>query len=544
MLALGAGARASTWPEEATGVELVAAHGLGLLGALLVAVIAQRWGVWRWLSALAAAPLALGPAQVAAAGRGVLEPALVLCVVGALVAALWTARSGLVASVLALLAAVGASVLLLVLSPGGDTGPLALLAPFAGPRPDDVVTLLLGRPVEDVFLTAPPPRGLGVEPVGVVRDVPVTLEVLAAAVAAVLTLAALLGLGRARRSRLRWAAAALAVVPGLFAAGALVEGVTPAVLLPVLAMLPGAGAVGLTALLRGRRGRRAGPVGPDDVDRAALAALPAAPEGPPAPVAVVIAAYDEAPGIGAVLAALPGEVCGLGVLVVVVDDGSTDGTAQAVAAAGRALAEAGPPEGAPEVLAVACPVNRGQGAALRLGYRVARERGARYVVTTDADGQYDVGDLPAVLAPVVAGEADFVTGSRRLGRQMTRDRFRRLGVHVFAGVVSAVSGTWVTDTSFGLRAMRADLTGVLTLRQPQYQSSELLLGVLSHGYRVREVPATMHVRTSGSTKKGTNLVYGSRYARVVLGTWWREGLLRPADETAPALRRRPHPRDV
>ncbi|MEJ5887467.1 glycosyltransferase family 2 protein [Pseudokineococcus marinus] len=482
-----------------------------VVAALLVAVLAVRWGAWRWLAALAALPAAVGPAQVAAGGRGVLEPLLVLVVVAGLAAVLWRVPAGLLASVGALLAAVAASLALLGLSAGGDRGPLAVLAPLAPGGTLDVGGQLQGPRATDAL------TGSGTGPL-------VTTEVVVAALGLLLALAAAAGLGRARPSRLRRTALVLAVVPLLFAAGALVDGVTPAVVLPALAVLPAAGAVGLTALLRGRRGRRSGPVPPDDVDRAAVADLHArvgVPELPP--VAVVIAAYDEAPGIGAVLAGLPAEVLGLRVAVVVVDDGSTDGTAEAVAASGRALA-------------VACPANRGQGAALRLGYRVAREHGARYVVTTDADGQYDVGDVPAVLRPVVEGEADFVSGSRRLGHQHTRDRVRRTGVHVFAWVVSAMSGTRVTDTSFGLRAMRADLTGVVTLRQPQYQSSELMLGALSHGYRVREVPATMHVRSAGASKKGRNLVYGSRYARVVVGTWWREGLLTPADEVAPALR--------
>jgi hypothetical protein len=79
------------------------------------------------------------------------------------------------------------------------------------------------------------------------------------------------------------------------------------------------------------------------------------------------------------------------------------------------------------------------------------------------------------------------------------------------------------------------VTGVVTLNQPQYQSSELLIGVVSHGFRVLEVPGTMHLRSAGSTKKGRNLVYGTRYAKVVLGTWWREGCPSPVADHAPAL---------
>jgi glycosyltransferase involved in cell wall biosynthesis len=224
-----------------------------------------------------------------------------------------------------------------------------------------------------------------------------------------------------------------------------------------------------------------------------------------------------------VLASMPDTVCGLPMDVVVVDDGSSDGTADAARGTGRALV-------------VPCCANRGQGAALRLGYRIAREHGAAYVVTTDADGQYDVADLPTVLQPLLDGRADFVSGSRRLGVQENRDAVRQAGTYVFAWLISALVGRHVTDTSFGLRAMRSEVTAAVTLNQPQYQSSELLIGVVSHGFRVLEVPATMHVRSAGSSKKGGNLAYGTRYARVVLGTWWREGCPAPLAECAPALR--------
>jgi glycosyltransferase involved in cell wall biosynthesis len=303
------------------------------------------------------------------------------------------------------------------------------------------------------------------------------------------------------------------------------------VALTAVAWWPAAGALGLTALLRGRRGRAVDRPQLDDVDREALGDFDRRYRTPRlAPVTVVIAAYDEERGLPAVLASLPGSVCGLAADVVVVDDGSSDGTAAVV-------------DRDPGAYLVRCGTNRGQGAALRLGYRVAREHGARYLLTTDADGQYDTADLPVVLAPVLEGRADFVTGSRRLGHQHTYDRVRRAGVHVFAGLVSALVGQRITDTSFGLRAMRAEVTAAVTLNQVQYQSSELLLGVCSHGFRVLEVPATMHLRTAGASKKGRNLVYGRRYAGVVLGTWWREGCPRPVTESARALRH-PERRDA
>jgi hypothetical protein len=226
------------------------------------------------------------------------------------------------------------------------------------------------------------------------------------------------------------------------------------------------------------------------------------------PVAIVIAAFNEADVIGRVIETLPATICGLETAVVVVSDGSKDKTAEEARTQGALVCDV--------------PVNRGQGAALRLGYRLAREGGAGYIVTTDADGQYNPAEMERVLAPVVAGEADFVTGSRKLGSQETNDLVRRLGTWVFAVTISVLTRQRITDSSFGLRAMRAEVTGAVRLEQPQYQSSELLIAVLAHGFRVVEVPATIHKRKVGESKKGHNAIYGLKFASVVVGTWWRE----------------------
>ncbi|HLI14882.1 MAG TPA: glycosyltransferase family 2 protein [Acidimicrobiales bacterium] len=226
------------------------------------------------------------------------------------------------------------------------------------------------------------------------------------------------------------------------------------------------------------------------------------------PVAVVIAAYRERDNIGTVVGSLPGRVCGLEAKAIVVVDGEEDGTAEIVRRAGH--------------YAVVAPVNRGQGAALRLGYRVAREHGARFIVTADADGQTDPADLEVVLDPVVRDEADFVNGSRRLGETHSTDTVRNLGVRVYALVVSVLTRRRVTDTANPIRAMRAELTGELELAEPQYQASELLISVLMRGERYAERPVTMRARGSGRSKKGGNLLYGLRYGRVVLRTYRRE----------------------
>ncbi|MGH9127180.1 MAG: glycosyltransferase family 2 protein [Acidimicrobiales bacterium] len=237
------------------------------------------------------------------------------------------------------------------------------------------------------------------------------------------------------------------------------------------------------------------------------------------PVVVVIAAYNEEDGIASVLRDIPESVCGLGVDTIVVVDGATDGTADAarIADAARNVGAVG----AARVLVCDVRVNRGQGAALRLGYRLARENGAEYIATTDADGQYDPKQLPSIIEPLIAGRADFVSGSRRLGSAETTDRFRAAGVVVFAGLISVLTGRRITDPSYGMRAMRVDVAEAVTLRQPQFQATELLIGVAQRGFRIVEVPATIYRRSAGTSKKGHNITYGLRVGRVILATWWR-----------------------
>jgi glycosyltransferase involved in cell wall biosynthesis len=251
------------------------------------------------------------------------------------------------------------------------------------------------------------------------------------------------------------------------------------------------------------------------------------------PVALVIAAYNEEGAVGPVVQNLPAQVCGLDTATIVVADGCADGTAKEADAAGALVADV--------------PVNRGQGAALRLGYRIARDGGAQYIVTTDADGQYNPAEIEGMLALVVAGKADFVTGSRQLGSAESKDPIRQAGVRFFAAAISLLTGQKISDTTFGLRAMRAEVTGAVQLSQPQYQASELLIGVIIHGYKVAEVPATIHRRRVGESKKGqnpfyhlhipgvNNLFYGLRFSRVVFGTWWRERQRR-SGRTSPSPR--------
>jgi glycosyltransferase involved in cell wall biosynthesis len=226
------------------------------------------------------------------------------------------------------------------------------------------------------------------------------------------------------------------------------------------------------------------------------------------PIVVLIASYLEADNIGAVLKAVPPEVDGHAVTTLVVVDGGDDGTEEIVAEHGAYCA--------------VLPVNMGQGVALKLGYELADAHGASYIVTVDADGQNDPAEVPDLLAPVLAGEADFVIASRRLGTDHTSDGVRRAGVVFFSRVINTLAGQHLTDTSNGFRALTIDVLRDVTLEQDQYQTAELIISAAARGWRLGERPTVWHPRASGESKKGANIFFALQYARVVLRTWLRE----------------------
>jgi glycosyltransferase involved in cell wall biosynthesis len=258
----------------------------------------------------------------------------------------------------------------------------------------------------------------------------------------------------------------------------------------------------------------------NDERGAATAFLSVHPPGLGAPLAIVIPAYNEEPTVAEVVAEIPRSAAGLKTEVIVVVDGARDATAARAAGAGALVCDV--------------PVNRGQGAALKLGYWLARARGAQVIATIDADGQYEPEEIGRVVQPILDGRADFVSGSRRLGAELTTDRVRHLGVLVFGGLISVLVRHRITDPACGIRAMRSEVTAAVRLEQPQYQASELMISAALHGFRLAEVPTTMRDRGvhATATKKGGNFGYGVRFARAALRTWMR-------DRTAARMRLRP-----
>ena len=230
------------------------------------------------------------------------------------------------------------------------------------------------------------------------------------------------------------------------------------------------------------------------------------PELRQASVVVIIPAYNESATIGEVLRNLPREVAGLRVAPLVVDDGSSDGTAAIAREQGAVVVH---------------PINRGQGAALLTGYELAARAGAKVIAITDADGQTVPEELERLVRPIIEDEADFVNGSRILGHYEPDSAVRALGVTVLSRVVSVLTATKVTDVSSPFRAFRAEAVERLHLQQPQFQASELLIEAIRKRLRFREVPITMRRRQAGTSRKPGSVRYAWAFVKAMMGTWLR-----------------------
>jgi glycosyltransferase involved in cell wall biosynthesis len=222
---------------------------------------------------------------------------------------------------------------------------------------------------------------------------------------------------------------------------------------------------------------------------------------------VVIPALDEEQSLPGVLMRMPKVAAGVPVRVLVVDDGSHDGTADVARAHGAFV--------------VRHETNVGGGAALRTGFALAAEAGADIVVTMDADGQHLPEELDRMIEPVASGRAGLAVGSRTLGAAEPNTFARELGIAVFNRLISFLTGRRITDCSNGYRAVRTGVLRSLDLRQQQFHTAEFLIQALARGVEVVEVPVTVAQRSHGTTKKPRTLGYGYGFARAIVMTWLR-----------------------
>lgn len=171
--------------------------------------------------------------------------------------------------------------------------------------------------------------------------------------------------------------------------------------------------------------------------------------------------------------------------VVVVDDGSVDRTAETAAACGARV--------------LRLPFNLGIGGAMQTGFRFAFENAFDLAVQIDGDGQHDPSELPRLLEPILAGEADMVVGSRFAGGGSYRaPLLRRAGIRLFARTISLLVGQRVTDTTSGFRAVNRHGIALFASDYPHdYPEVEATVMVVKHRLRLKEVPVAMRERSYG-----------------------------------------------
>lgn len=177
-----------------------------------------------------------------------------------------------------------------------------------------------------------------------------------------------------------------------------------------------------------------------------------------------------------------------GLDVVVIDDGSSDGTADAAAAKGAYV--------------LRLPFNLGIGGAVQTGFKFAFEHDYDIAVRVDGDGQHDPAQLARILVPVLRGDADIVVGSRFAAEEggYRSSRSRRVGIRILAAVVSRIVGQRVTDTTSGFQALNRRGIALFARDYPHdYPEVEATVMVFRHRLRLQEVPVSMRERGGGQS---------------------------------------------
>lgn len=200
-------------------------------------------------------------------------------------------------------------------------------------------------------------------------------------------------------------------------------------------------------------------------------------------VVLVLPAHDEAATIRDVVRRAPRSAAGHAVQVLVVDDGSTDGTGDLAAQAGA--------------LVHRHPSNLGLGAAVRSGLREAVRLGAVAVAFCDADGEYAPEELERLVGPILAGEADYVVGSRFVGTIRRMRPWRRLGNRLLTGLLATLLRMPITDAQSGYRALSRTASVSADINHDYNYAQVLTIDLVRKGFRYAEVPISYSFRRHG-----------------------------------------------
>lgn len=220
-------------------------------------------------------------------------------------------------------------------------------------------------------------------------------------------------------------------------------------------------------------------------------------------LSVVVPAKDEEATLGELLDRISRvRVPGYELRPIVVDDGSTDRSAQVARQRGAAV--------------VRHAENRGLGAAVRTGLRAAVQAGAVVIAYLDADLEYYPEDIPRLVEPILAGRADYVLGSRFAGGARRMRLHRRLGNHAFTALLVLLTRRRISDGQTGMRAFSREVADRAEIIHDYNYAQVLTLDLARKGVRMEEVPVRYRVR-----EHGTSFVKWT-YPLKVLPAVWRE----------------------
>lgn len=209
---------------------------------------------------------------------------------------------------------------------------------------------------------------------------------------------------------------------------------------------------------------------------------------------VLIPAYNESKKIRQVIEDIRAACPQADILIV--NDGSRDATA-------RLAAEAG-------AIVISHPFNMGYGVAIQTGYKYAYRHGYDFLVQIDGDGQHDPAYICNLLAPVQAGAADFVLGSRFLGEgSYCPPLARRVGMAFFRKIVSIMIKQDIADCTSGYQAFNREVIGFLSsdLFPVDYPDADVLITLHRAGFTLQEIPVRMYAAEGKSMHSGIKPLY-------------------------------------
>lgn len=224
---------------------------------------------------------------------------------------------------------------------------------------------------------------------------------------------------------------------------------------------------------------------------------------------VILPAYNEQNTIGEVIREIPRNINRINkITILVINDGSTDNTAKIAKESGASV--------------ISHTSNKGLGATFSDGINEALKMEADIIINIDADDQFDAGDIPNLIKPILDDSADMVTGSRFKNAQKipNMSNLKRFGNRFFVWLINSLTGKKFTDTQCGFRAYSREAALNLNLFGGFTYTQESLLDLLGKGQRIKEVPVSVMYYPERNSKISSSLFsYGIQALMIILRTF-------------------------